>query len=272
VLRLKIFKGFPGRLHRLGTRRRLRCLELPDPLLQLLLFLLYLELMLGQQLAPPSEHFFPEGEIHLSPSEVRLPPVQGLLLCLEVLLGEGGVAGLALELLLPLLQPLHSLGLMDPIGFQGLVQGTQLGLVFCCEGLPLRHGLLPPGHLLLPLGRLQLPGAHLLKVPLVLLAVPLELGPIGDELAGRRLGALLQLGAPVAETLVLSLKRLPVPQNCCPSVAKDLVGAGHHTGEGDWRSFLLGTRPEPSPEHHLHLLQSSWRVGAGRASCVTSSV
>ena len=73
--------------------------------------------MLGQQLAPPSEHFFPEGEIRLSPGEVRLPPVQGLLLCLEVLLGEGGVAGLAFELLLPLLQPLHSLGLMYPLGF-----------------------------------------------------------------------------------------------------------------------------------------------------------
>jgi hypothetical protein len=182
------------------------------------------------------------------------------------------VAGLALELLLPLLQPLHNLGLMDPLGFQGLVQGTQLGLVFCCEGLPLRHGLLLPGHLLLPPGRLQLPGAHLLEVPLVLVAVPLDLGLLGDELAGRHLGALLQLGAPVAEALVLSLKRLPLPQNCCPSVAKDLVGAGQHTGEGDWRSFLLGTRPEPSPEHHLHLLWSRRRVGAGRASCVTPSV
>jgi hypothetical protein len=247
VLCLKIFKGLPGRLHRLGARCRLRCLELLDLLLQLLLFLLRLELVLGQQLTAPSEHFFPEGEIHL-------PPVQGLLLRLEVLLGKGGIAGLALELLLPLLQPLHSLGLMDPLGFQGLVQGTQLGLVFCCEGLPLRHSLLPPGHLLLPPGRLQLPGAHLLEVPLVLLAVPLELGPLGDELAGRPLGTLLQLSVPVAEALVLSLKRLPLPQDCCPSVTKDLVGAGQHTGEGDWRSFLLGTRLEPSPEHHLHLL------------------
>jgi hypothetical protein len=59
--------------------------------------------MLSQQLAPPGEHFFLEDEIRLSPGEVRLPPVQGLLLRLEVLLGEGGVAGLALELLLPLL-------------------------------------------------------------------------------------------------------------------------------------------------------------------------
>jgi hypothetical protein len=195
VLRLKILEGLPGGLHRLGARCRL---ELPDPLLQLLLFLLRLELVLGQQLAPSSEHFFPEGEI-------RLPPVQGLLLRLEVLLDEGGVAGLALELLLPLLQPLHSLGLMDLLGFQGLVQGTQLGLELFCEGLPLRHNLLPPGHLLLPPGHLQLPGAHLLEVPLVLLAVSLELGPLGEELSKRRLGALLQLGAPVAEALVLSL-------------------------------------------------------------------
>jgi hypothetical protein len=99
----------------------MRRLELPDPLLHLLLFLLRLELVLGQHLASPGEHFFPEGEIHLPPGEVRLPPVQGLLLRFKFLLGEGGVAGLALELLLPLLQPLHNLGLLDLLGFQGLV-------------------------------------------------------------------------------------------------------------------------------------------------------
>jgi hypothetical protein len=174
-------------------------MELADLLLQLPLFLLCLELMLSQQLAPPGEHFFPKDEIRLSPGEVHLPPVQGLLLRLKVLLGEGGVAGLALELLLPLLQPLHRLDLLGPLGFQSLVQGAQLGLVLCCEGLSLRHDLLPSGHLLFPPGRLQLPGAHLLEVRLVLLAVPLELGPLGDELSARRLGALLQLGAPIAE-------------------------------------------------------------------------
>jgi hypothetical protein len=68
--------------------------------------------------------------------------------------------------------------------------------------------------------------------------VPLKLGPLGDELAGRRPSALLQLGAPVAEALVLGLKRLPLLQNCCPSVTKDLVGAGQHAGEGDWHSFF----------------------------------
>ena len=186
-----MFKCFPGRLHRLGTRCCLRRLELPNPLLQFLLFLLHLELVLDQHLASLGEHFFPEGEIHLPPGEVCLPPIQGLLLRFKFLLGEGVVVGLALELLLSLLQPLHRLGLLDPLVFQGLVQGTQLGPELSCEGLPLRHSLLPPGHLLLPLGRLYLPGAHLLEVPLVLLVVLLELGPLGEELSGRGLGALL---------------------------------------------------------------------------------
>jgi hypothetical protein len=48
VLRLKILEGLPGVLHRLGARCRLRRLELPDPLLQLLFFLLRLELVLGE--------------------------------------------------------------------------------------------------------------------------------------------------------------------------------------------------------------------------------
>jgi hypothetical protein len=91
-------------------------------------------------------------------------------------------------------------------------------------------------------------------------------------LSGRRLGALLQLGALVTEALVLSLKRLPLPQDCYLSVTEDLVGMGQHAGEGDWRNFLLGTRPESSPKHHLHLLRSRRGVGAGRASYVTPSV
>jgi hypothetical protein len=90
--------------------------------------LLHLELVLGQHLASPGKHFFTEGEIHLPPGEISLPPgevrllpAQGLLLCLEFLLGEGSVASLALELLLQLLQPLHSRGLLDPLLFQDLV-------------------------------------------------------------------------------------------------------------------------------------------------------
>jgi hypothetical protein len=107
------------------------------------------------------------------------PPVQGKLLLLKVFLDEGDVAGLALELLLPFLQPFHGLYLLVPLGFQSLVQSTQFGLVLRCEGLPLAHGFLPPGHFLLPLGHLQLPGTHPLEVFLVLLAVPVELGPLG---------------------------------------------------------------------------------------------
>jgi hypothetical protein len=56
--------------------------------------------------------------------------------------------------------------------------------------------------LLLP-ARLQLPGVHLLEVLLVVIAVPRQFGPLKDEPLGRRLGALLQLGTPVAEALVL---------------------------------------------------------------------
>jgi hypothetical protein len=80
--------------------------------------------------------------------------VQGLLLRLKVFLDEGDIAGLALELLLPSLQPFHSLDLLGPLGFQSLIQGTQLGLVLCRDGLPLGHSFLPPIHLLLPLDHL----------------------------------------------------------------------------------------------------------------------
>jgi hypothetical protein len=52
--------------------------------------------MLGQQHASPFEHFLPEGEILLPPGEICLPPVQGRIFLLEVLLGEGNVAGLVL--------------------------------------------------------------------------------------------------------------------------------------------------------------------------------
>jgi hypothetical protein len=269
---LEIFEGLSGGLHSLGTRRRLRHIELADLLLQLPLLFLCFELMLSQQLASPGQHFFPEGEICLSPGEIHLLPVQGQLLLLKVFLSEGDVTGLALELLLPFLQPFHDLYLLGPLGFQCLVQSTQFALVLRREGLPLGHSFLPPSHFLLPPGRLQLPGTHTLEVFLVLLVVLLELGPLGGELPGCRLGALLQLDAPVTEALVLSFKCLPLPQYCCLSFTKNLVGAGQHAGEGDWRRFLLGTRLESPPKYHLHLLRSRRGDGAGRAPCVTSSV
>jgi hypothetical protein len=131
--------------------------------------------------------------------------------------------------------------LLDPLGLQGLVQGIQLGPEFCCDGLPLAQGLLPLGQLLLPSGRLQLPGEHLLEVPFVLFAVPREFGPLRGELAGRRLGALLQLGMLVAEAMVLRFQRLPFPPDGCLGFIEDLVGARQHPGKGDWRRVRLGT-------------------------------
>jgi hypothetical protein len=117
VFCLEIFEGLSGGLHCLGTRRRLRRIELADLLLQLPLLFLCFELVLDQQLASPDEHFFLEGEICLSPCKIRLPTVQGQLLLLKVFLGEGDVTGLALELLLPFLQPFHGLYLLGPLGF-----------------------------------------------------------------------------------------------------------------------------------------------------------
>jgi hypothetical protein len=70
--------------------------------------------------------------------------------------------------------------------------------------------LLLLGQPLLLLGHLLLSGEHLLEVLPVVLAVPLKLGPLGGELAGRCIGALLQLGTLVAEALVFGLERLPL--------------------------------------------------------------
>jgi hypothetical protein len=240
VLYLEIFQGLLGSLRHLGTRHRLRRFELTDPLLQLPLLLLCLELMLGQQLISPFKHFLPEGEILLPPGEIHLPSIQGRILLLEVLLGQGNVAGLVLQLLLPFLDPLHSRGLMDPLLFQDFVHSTQLGPEFYDDLLPLVQGLLPLSQPLLLPARLQLPGEHLLEVPFVILAVLHEFRPLRGELAGRRLGALLQLGAPVAEALVLGFQRLPFPPDSCLAFIEGLVGARQHPGKGDWRHVRHG--------------------------------
>jgi hypothetical protein len=89
------------------------------------------------------------------------------------------------------LDPLHSHDLLDSLLFQDFVHGTQIGPELCDDLIPLVQDLLPLGQPLLLPARLQLPGIHLLEVLFVILAVSLELGPIGGELAGRRLGALL---------------------------------------------------------------------------------
>jgi hypothetical protein len=129
--------------------------------------------------------------------------IQGRILLLEVLLGEGNVTGLVIQLLLPFFHSFYGLHLLDPLGLQGLVQGIQLGPDLCCEGLPLAQGLLPLGQHLLLSRCLQLPSEHLLEIAFVIFAVLCELGPLRGKLVGRHLGALLQLGAPVAEALVL---------------------------------------------------------------------
>jgi hypothetical protein len=72
-----------------------------------------------------------------------------------------------------------------------------------------------------------------LEVLLVVLVVPLKLGPLGGELAGRCLGALLQLGNSITEALVFGLKRLPLPQDRRLSLLEGLMGARQHPGEGN---------------------------------------
>jgi hypothetical protein len=95
--------------------------------------------------------------------------------------------------------------------------------------------------LLLP-GHLQLPGVHLLEVLIVVLAVPLKLGLLEGKLAGRCLGALLQLGMLVAEALVFGLKRLPLPQDRCLSLLEGLMGARQHLGGGALALLLARRR------------------------------
>jgi hypothetical protein len=149
--------------------------------------------------------------------------------------------------------------LLDPLGLKDLVQGIQLGPELCCEGLPLAQGLLPLGQLLFPSGRLQLPGEHLLEVPFVLFAVPHEFGPLRGELAGRRLGALLQLGALVAEELVLRFQRLPFSPDGCLGFIEDLVGARQHPGKGVGAAF--GSAPNRSRRPKITSISS--RAGGG---------
>src|SRR5699024_422650 len=121
-----------------------------------------------------------------------------------------------------------------------------------------------------PFGSPPAPGKHLQEVLPIVLAVPLKLGPLEGELAGRCLGALLQLGTPVTEALVFGLKRLPRPQDHRLSLLEGLVGAGQHSGEQNWRCFWLSVGPESPPKNHLRLLRSGRRVGARRPPASTS--
>jgi hypothetical protein len=183
--------------------------------------------------SPPFKNFLlegkillPPGEVRCSADEVRLPPVQRFTFCLELFLDKGGVMGHAIELSLQPLQALHSHSLVGPLLLQDFVKGIQLRLELRDDLLPLVQVHLLLGQPLLLPGHLQLPGEHLMEVLPIVLAVPLKLGPLEGELAGRCLGALLQLGTPVAEALVFDLKRLPLPQDCRLSLLEGLVGAG----------------------------------------------
>jgi hypothetical protein len=178
--------------------------------------------------------------------------------------------GLAIKLSLQPWQALHSRGLLDPLLLQDFVKGTQLGLELCDDLLPLVQVLLLLDEPLLLQAHLQLPGVHLLEVLLVVLAVPLKLRPLRGELAGRRLGVLLQLGTPVAEALVFGLKRLPLPQDRRLSLVKSLMGTRQHPGEGNRRRFWIGAGSEPPPKDHLCLLRSGRRDGTGRVPTSTS--
>jgi hypothetical protein len=220
-------------------------MELADSLIQRSLLLLRLELMIGQRLLPPFKHLLPEGEVLLLPGEVLL---------LEVLFGQGKAAGLVIQPPLQPLQALHSRGLLGPLLLQHFVEGVQLSLELCDDLLPLVQVLLLLGLPLLLPGHLQLLGVHLLEFLLIVLVVPLKLGPLEGELAGHRLGALLQLGTPVTKALVFGLKCLPLPQDHRLSLLEGLMGTRQHPGKGNRCRFWLGAGPEPPPKNHLRLL------------------
>ena len=110
------------------------------------------------------------------------------------------------------------------------------------------------------------PTIYPLEVLLVVFAVPRQFGPLEGELVGRRLGALLQLGAPVVEALVLRFQRLPFPPDRCLGLLKRLMGVRQHPGEGKWHYFWLSVGSKPPPKNNnLLLLRSGRREGAGRA-------
>jgi hypothetical protein len=75
-------------------------------------------------------------------------------------------------------------------------------------------------------------------------------------LAGCRLSAPLQLGAPVAKALVLGLERLPLSLDSCLSFLEGLVSANQHLRERSQRRSRLGTRPEWTPKNNLRTLRS----------------
>jgi hypothetical protein len=83
-------------------------------------------------------------------------------------------------------------------------------------------------------------------------------------LAGRGLGTLLQLGAPITEALVLSLERLPLPQDRHLGLSESLMSAGQHPREGSRCRFWPSAGLESLPKNNLRLLQIGGGDGGGR--------
>jgi hypothetical protein len=136
---------------------------------------------------------------------------------------------------------------------------------FCDDRILLVQVLFLLDQPLLLLGRLPLSLEHLLQVLLEVLTPLLKLGPLRSKLAGRGLGTFLQLGAPIAKALMLSLKHLPLPKDHRLSLSKSLMSAGQHPREGRQRRFWPGAGLEPPPKNDLWLLRNGQRDGIGHA-------
>jgi hypothetical protein len=63
---------------------------------------------------------------------------------------------------------------------------------------------------------------------------------------------------------VLSLERLPLPQDRRLGLLESLMSAGQHPREGSRRRFWPGAGLEPPPKNNLRLLRNGRQDGAGR--------
>jgi hypothetical protein len=92
---------------------------------------------------------------------------------------------------------------------------------------------------------------------------------------GRGLGALLQLGAPITEALVLGRERLPLPQDRRLGLPESLMSAGQHPREESWCRFWLGAMTEPPKSlgpPKVVLVQRTSDNPAGAPDHLTSSI
>jgi hypothetical protein len=221
--------------------------------------------VLGEQRFPPFPHLLALGDVLLLQDEIRRPLLQGGILRLEVFLGKRDVASPVIKLLLQLLQIHLSRGLLIPLLLQHHIIGFQLLMEFRDDRLPLGQVFFLLDQPLLLLGHLPLPLEHLLHVLLEVLTLLLKLGPLRSKLTGRGLATLLQLRASITKELVLSLERLPLPQDRCLGLSESLMSAGQHPREGKRRRFWPDAGLEPTPKNNLWLLRNGRRDGVGHA-------